>query len=116
MLPGLFISKEINNTKDMGQYLHHYETENAFNAAYNGNDYHEPWVSYTDETEGQEHVDYNKVIDLEIYYTNDGEVRMTTDGARILHASEGIGIVEEIWSVHSGPDTAKGRVASHIEF
>lgn len=44
----------------MGQYLHHYETENAFNAAYNGNDYHEPWVSYTNETEGQEHVDYNK--------------------------------------------------------
>ena len=45
----------------MGQYLHHYETENAFNTAYNGSDYHEPWVSYTDETEGQEHVDYNKI-------------------------------------------------------
>ena len=46
----------------MGQYLHHYETENAFSAAYNGSDYHEPWVSFTDElgTEGEEHVDYNK--------------------------------------------------------
>ena len=44
----------------MAQYLHKFGTESAFNAAYNGNDYHEPWVSYTDETEGQEHVDYNK--------------------------------------------------------
>lgn len=44
----------------MGKYLHHYETESAFTAAYNGEDYLEPWVSYTDETEGQEHVDYNK--------------------------------------------------------
>jgi len=44
----------------MGQFLHLFNTESAFNAAYNGSDYHEPWVSYTDETEGQEHVDYNK--------------------------------------------------------
>ena len=35
----------------MGKYLHLYETENAFNAAYNGNDYHEPWVSYTEKEE-----------------------------------------------------------------
>ena len=44
----------------MGKYLHHYETESAFTAAYNGEEYLEPWVSYTDETEGEEHVDYNK--------------------------------------------------------
>jgi hypothetical protein len=44
----------------MGKYLHLFDTESAFTAAYNGNDYLEPWVSYTDETEGQEHVDYNK--------------------------------------------------------
>jgi hypothetical protein len=44
----------------MAKYLHLFDTEAAFNAAYNGNDYLEPWVSYTDETQGQEHVDYNK--------------------------------------------------------
>lgn len=44
----------------MAKYLHSFETESAFNAAYNGNDYLEPWVSYTDEIEGQGHVDYNK--------------------------------------------------------
>lgn len=43
----------------MGQYLHKFNTESAFSAAYNGSDYREPWVSYTDETQGQEHVDYN---------------------------------------------------------
>ena len=44
----------------MGKYLHLFETESAFNTAYNGETYEEPWVSYTEETEGQEHVDYNK--------------------------------------------------------
>ena len=44
----------------MGQYLHKFDTESAFSAAYNGSDYHEPCVSYTDETQGQEHVNYNK--------------------------------------------------------
>lgn len=34
----------------MGKYLHHYETESAFTATYNGEDYIEPWVSYTNET------------------------------------------------------------------
>lgn len=46
----------------MGQYLHKFNMESAFNTAYNGEAYHEPWVSYTDETEGQEHVDYNKKV------------------------------------------------------
>lgn len=44
----------------MGKYLHLFETESAFNTAYNGEAYEEPWVSYTEEVEGQEHVDYNK--------------------------------------------------------
>ena len=44
----------------MGKYLHLFNTETAFTSAYNGSDYLEPWVSYTDETQGQEHVDYNK--------------------------------------------------------
>ena len=33
----------------MGKYLHKFDTEADFNAAYNGSDYHEPWVSYTEE-------------------------------------------------------------------
>lgn len=82
----------------MGKYLHKFNAEEDFNAAYNGEDYIEPWVSYTDESD---RVNYNKIIDLEIYYTDNGEVHMTTDGARILRASEGIGIVEEIETQHS---------------
>lgn len=50
----------------MGKYLHHYETENEFEPAYYGSDYHEPWVSYTNEDDFTPHVDYNKVIDLEV--------------------------------------------------
>lgn len=46
------------------KYLHKFNTESAFTEAYNGSGYHEPWVSYTDETEGQEHVNYNKVFDF----------------------------------------------------
>lgn len=45
----------------MAKYLHLYESESAFNVEYNGNDYIEPWVSYTEETQGEEHVDYNKL-------------------------------------------------------
>jgi len=44
----------------MGKYLHRFDAEEDFNEAYNGKDYIEPWVSYTDETEDEEHVDYNK--------------------------------------------------------
>ena len=32
----------------MGKYLHYYENQAAFEAAYNGSDYIEPWVSYTE--------------------------------------------------------------------
>ena len=44
----------------MGQFLHHYETENAFSVAYNGSDYREPWVSLTEDQTVGSHVDYNK--------------------------------------------------------
>ena len=55
----------------MGKYLHHYETENEFTPAYYGSDYHEPWVSYTDEDDRTPHVDYNKVIDIEVLSSYD---------------------------------------------
>ena len=32
----------------MGKYLHYYGTQAAFETAYNGSDYIEPWVSYTE--------------------------------------------------------------------
>ena len=44
----------------MAQNLHYFNTETAFNEAYHGDGYIEPWVSYTDEIEGGEHVDYNR--------------------------------------------------------
>ena len=40
------------------RYVHLFETVSDFNAAYKGEDYHEPWVSYVKENE---RVDYNKV-------------------------------------------------------
>ena len=40
-------------------YLHLYESESAFTNDYNGEYYHEPWVSYT-YTESEPRVDYNK--------------------------------------------------------
>lgn len=56
----------------MGQFLHKFDTESAFSAAYNGNDYHEPWVSLVDEN-GQ--VDYNKHVvvinSLPLYHGNE---------------------------------------------
>lgn len=33
----------------MGKYLHYYDTGSAFTAAYNGDEYMEPWVSYTEQ-------------------------------------------------------------------
>lgn len=41
----------------MAQYLHLFETENEFTSAYTGENYNEPWVSYTEENEK---VKYNK--------------------------------------------------------
>jgi hypothetical protein len=50
----------------MGKYLHLFNTENAFASAYNGSDYLEPWVSYTDEDDFTPHVDYNHTFDIEV--------------------------------------------------
>ena len=41
----------------MGKYIHLFETETEFNSAYTGDNYDEPWVSYTMETSG---ITYNK--------------------------------------------------------
>lgn len=41
----------------MGQFLHKYDSLSAFTEDYNGEAYHEPWVSLVNENE---HVDYNK--------------------------------------------------------
>lgn len=44
----------------MPRYLHKFQTENEFVSAYSGEDYIEPWVSVT--VESDERVDYNKVV------------------------------------------------------
>ena len=41
----------------MGKYLHLYHTQEQFETAYDGSDYLEPWVSFTEDVE---RVDYNK--------------------------------------------------------
>lgn len=41
----------------MENYIHYFETNTAFQDAYNGEDYHEPWVSLVDENE---EIKYNK--------------------------------------------------------
>ena len=41
----------------MAKYVHLFETQADFTAAYNGSEYQEPWVSYTIQNE---EVDYNK--------------------------------------------------------
>ena len=41
----------------MQDYLHLFESQSAFSSAYTGEEYHEPWVSYTMETSA---VTYNK--------------------------------------------------------
>ena len=45
----------------MAKYLHLFDSENAFQSAYNGEDYEEPWVSLTEDQSVGDHVDYNKV-------------------------------------------------------
>lgn len=53
----------------MAQYLRLFETVNEFNSAYTGEEYIEPWVSYTEENE---HVDYNKQpvpVTMRLYYS-----------------------------------------------
>lgn len=59
----------------MAQYLHLFETEAEYNTA-RANDYEEPWVSYTEETE---EVNYNKeetLIDTPLTFviTNGGNI------------------------------------------
>ena len=74
----------------MAQYLHLFSTESAFTAAYNGNDYHEPWVSYTDETQGQEHVNYNKhgISSIPVYHGNEyAEIDIPVNGENGLSFS-----------------------------
>jgi hypothetical protein len=44
----------------MAKYLHKFESLADFNSAYNGSDYQEPWVSYTNEDGETPRVDYNK--------------------------------------------------------
>lgn len=44
----------------MPRYLHKFETESEFECVYDGEDYIEPWVSLT--MESDERVDYNKVV------------------------------------------------------
>ena len=43
----------------MAKFLHKYKALSAFTEDYNGEAYHEPWVSYVNEV-GNEEVDYNK--------------------------------------------------------
>ena len=55
----------------MAQFLHLFETENEFTSAYTGENYNEPWVSYTEETEKVDynHKNYITIIDHDNFVT-----------------------------------------------
>ena len=44
----------------MGKYLHYFGSQSAFESAYNGASYEEPWLSYTTDQVVDPHLDYNK--------------------------------------------------------
>ena len=50
----------------MARFLHKYQTQADFTAAYNGSAYHEPWVSVTN-GDASGRVDYNKVVEPDPY-------------------------------------------------
>ena len=100
----------LKNRKDMGQYLHKYDSLSAFTEDYNGEAYHEPWVSLVDENE---HVDYNKppfygegfVFDAaQIRRVNEEglgyNVGMLT--MKMIHADESIMTTEEARTISVG--------------
>ena len=43
------------------KYIHYFDTEQEFDAKYNGNDYYEPWVAYVDTTD-EKLVTYNNYL------------------------------------------------------
>ena len=73
----------------MGMYLHLFETENDFNAAYNGTAYTEPWVSYTKQ---DENVDYNKdmrTIPLTIESLGSGNITWALGDKTVQYSKNG---------------------------
>ena len=54
----------------MGQYLHYYEQQAKFVEDYEGENYVEPWVSYTDEDDRTPRVDYNRRTSVKVEYRN----------------------------------------------
>ena len=78
----------------MAKYLHLFETENAFSAVYDGEDYLEPWVSLTMETSA---VNYNKaeepVGEIWLDLSTGGYVQPTGRGDINLQTSD----VPETW-------------------
>ena len=62
----------------MGKYIHLFETNNEFISAYTGDDYLEPWVSYTEQTDD---VNYNKSLletPLTFEIISAGTIQMST--------------------------------------
>ena len=53
----------------MAKYIHLFQSASTFETAYNGEDYNEPWLSYTKDVE---HVDYNKLKNwIRVVYSPD---------------------------------------------
>lgn len=73
----------------MGMYIHLFETENDFNAAYNGTAYTEPWVSYTKQGES---VNYNKdirTIPFTIESLGSGNITWELDDKTVQYSKNG---------------------------
>ena len=65
----------------MGKYLHHYGTESDFNTAYNGEDYIEPWVSYTEGKRAVIKGRYEGMGDIFDFYA-EGEFELKETGSK----------------------------------
>ena len=73
----------------MKHYLHKFESEAAFQSAYTGEEYDEPWVSLTvDETAGR-HVDYNREPYYDEGFVFDGaQIRVAPSGSTMFDTGE----------------------------
>lgn len=66
------------------KYLHKFENSADFNTAYNGSDYHEPWVSYTLVTDnGKPKVNYNKKMAVTEFTVDMSNLNITIQNAGV---------------------------------
>ena len=92
---------ENNEMTELDHHLHLYDTDANFEADYDGDIYHEPWVSYTIEN-GE--VNYNKRAGFTITYLNrngDTSATQTVTGQTGRNIEYVVGSAPESWGEHT---------------